>query len=232
MKLPHPLVHGRFVARPNRFTCLVRIPGAGAPIRAHLPDPGRLRELLRPGARVWLEPKPGQHRKTGYQLWLVAQGQELVSLDTRLPNQLVREALDQGALPEFSQYASWEQERKIGASRLDFLLSGETGQCWLETKSVTLVEAGHALFPDAPTARGRRHLCELMRVRECGAQAVVCFVVQRADAHSVAANQRTDPEFAAALRKAHDCGVELLAYTCVVSPAEITLDRRIPVVVD
>ncbi len=232
MKLPNPLIQGRYLARPNRFTCLVRIPGASVPVRAHLPDPGRLRELLQPGARVWLEPKPGRRRKTGYQLWLVDHGQELVSLNTRLPNQLVREALVCGALPEFSHCTSWEQERTVGESRLDFLLHYRSGQCWLEVKSVTLVEAGRALFPDAPTARGRRHLDELMRLRECGAQAVVCFVVQRADAHCVAANQRTDPEFAAVLRKAHACGVELLAYTCTVSPTEIELGKRIPVVVD
>lgn len=209
----------------------MRLPRQSAPVPAHLPDPGRLRELLLPGVRVWLEPKAGAQRKTRFQVWLVEKERTLVSLNTRLPNLLVQEALVQGSLPEFSQYADWKQEQSIGASRLDFLLENADESCWVEVKSVTLVEDGLGLFPDAPTERGRRHLAELTRLRQSGARAVALFVVQRQDAHSVAANRRTDPKFADALQTAHHCGVELLAYTCTITSEHAMLSKPIPVII-
>ncbi len=231
MKFPAPLQAARFLSRPNRFTCLVRLSGQRAPARAHLPDPGRLRELLQPGVRVWVEPKSGAERKTAYQVWLVEQAGTLVSLNTQLPNLLVGEAMARGRLAEFARYTAWERERRSGESRLDFRLSNEAETCWVEVKSVTLVEDGRGLFPDAPTARGRRHLAELTRLRRNGSRAVALFVAQRADAHSVAANRDTDPAFAAALRDAHRHGVECIAYTCAITTERAALHERIPVIV-
>ena len=231
MKFPAPLQEARFLARPNRFTCLVRLPCQRTPVRAHLPDPGRLRELLQPGVRVWVEPKSGALRKTAYQMWLVEKDRTLVSLNTGLPNLLVQEALSQGSLPEFARYTTWERERRSGESRLDFYLADADETCWVEVKSVTLVEDGRGLFPDAPTARGRKHLAELIRLRRGGARAVALFVAQRADAHSVSANHNTDPAFAAALRDAHRHGVETIAYTCTLSTEHAALNKPIPVIV-
>ncbi len=156
-------------------------------------------------------------------------GRSLVSLNTRLPNDLVQEALAQGSLPELAQYPTWERERRSGHSRLDFYLKSADETCWLEVKSVTLVEGGRGLFPDAPTERGRKHIEELIRLRRTGARAVVCFVVQRADALSVAANDRTDPKFAQALQSADRCGVDLIAYTCQISTDRVVLSHSIPV---
>ena len=232
MKLPAPLQEAQFLSRPNRFTCLVQLPRQSKPVSAHLPDPGRLRELLRPGARVWLEPKSGAQRKTRFQVWLVEKDQTLVSLNTQLPNILVQEALEQGSLSELSQYTSWKRECRVGSSRLDFFLENADGTCWMEVKSVTLVEDGRGLFPDAPTERGRKHVAELTKLRQSGARAVVFFVVQRDDALSVAANHRTDAKFAQALHTAHRCGVEFIAYNCVVTSALAAINQRIPVVVD
>ena len=232
MKLPNPLLEAQFLARPNRFTCLVQLPNHSAPVRAHLPDPGRLRELLQPGARVWLEPKSAKNRKTPYQLWLLEKDRTLVSLNTQLPNVLVQEALAQGSLPEFIRYTTWKQERRVGTSRLDFFLESADERCWMEVKSVTLVEDGLGLFPDAPTERGRKHIAELTKLRQAGARAVALFVVQRADAHSVTANNQTDPKFAEALRNAHRCGVEFFAYTCEITTTHIALSRSIPVIVE
>lgn len=231
MKFPVPLQEAYFLSRPNRFTCLVQIPGQGTAVPAHLPDPGRLRELLQPCARMWLEPKSGPQRKTRYQVWLVEQGRTLVSLNTRLPNLLVAEALAQGSLPEFTRYTNWEQECRAGNSRLDFLLTKPDEECWVEVKSVTLVEDGHGLFPDAPTERGRKHLAELTRLRRSGARTVTLFVVQRGDVRNVAANSRTDPEFAQALQTAHRSGVELIAYDCEITLDAAQLRERVPVLV-
>ena len=231
MKLPAPLQEAFFLSRPNRFTCLVQLPSRSAAVPAHLPDPGRLRELLLPGARLWLEPKSGPQRKTHYQVWLVEQGQTLVSLNTGLPNLLVEEALAQGNLPDFKRYTTWERERRAGSSRLDFLLANANEECWVEVKSVTLVEDGQGLFPDAPTERGRKHLAELTRLRLSGARAVTLFVIQRGDARSVAANSRTDPAFADALQAAHRAGVELIAYSCDITVRSAQLSQRVPVLV-
>ena len=209
----------------------MRLPDQRGPVPAHLPDPGRLRELLQPGVRVWLEPKAGAQRKTRFQVWLVEKDQTLVSLNTQLPNALVQEALDRGGLSEVSQYTTWKRECRVGGSRLDFLLENADETCWMEVKSVTLVEDGLGLFPDAPTERGRKHIAELTKLRQSGARAVVFFVVQRNDAHSVAANYRTDPKFAQALHTAHRCGVELIAYTCTISPEHAVLSEPIPVII-
>ena len=231
MKIPGPLQPAKFVSRPNRFTCLVQMSDQYDPVSAHLPDPGRLRELLQPGARLWLEPKAGPQRKTAYQVWLVESGGTLVSLNTRLPNDLVEEALVRGNLPEIAGYKAWQRERRVGHSRLDFFLENAEEECWVEVKSVTLVENGRGLFPDAPTDRGRRHVEELIRLRKAGARAVVLFVVQRNDAVSVAANECTDPAFAAALHTAHGSGVEIIAYTCAITPEHAELNKPIPVIV-
>lgn len=229
MRLPAPLLEARFLSRPNRFTCLVQLPDRRSPVRAHLPDPGRLRELLLPGARLWIEPKSGEKRKTPFQVWLVENNETLVSLNTQLPNLLVREALRQGRIPELDDFKCWQQERQVGGSRLDFYLESPHDCCWLEVKSVTLVENGRAFFPDAPTARGRRHVAELAQLQQAGDRAMVLFVVQRADALTVSPNQSTDPEFAEALRDAIRSGVEAIAYTCKISPEAAALHRPIPV---
>lgn len=232
MKFPAPLQAAYFISRPNRFTCLVHLSGHSAAVPAHLPDPGRLKELLRPGVRMWLEPKAGPQRKTRFQVWLVEQGRTLVSLNTGLSNRLVEEAFKERSLPEFKRYAAWERERRAGNSRLDFLLRNADEACWVEVKSVTLVAGGRGLFPDAPTERGRRHVAELTRLRQSGARAVALFVVQRGDAHSVAANNRTDPQFAEALRNAYHAGVEVVAYTCTLTLTSATLAQRVPVIID
>lgn len=210
----------------------MQLPHQGTAALAHLPDPGRLRELLRPGVRLWLEPKSGPQRKTPYQVWLVEQDQTLVSLNTRLPNLLVREALEKGRLPEFKDYACWKPERGVGKSRLDFHLTNASGECWVEVKSVTLVEDGRGLFPDAPTERGLRHLQELTKLRQSGARAVSLFVVQREDVNSVAANSRTDPKFAEALQTAYGVGVEAIAYRCKITTTSAALSKRVPVIVE
>ncbi len=220
-----PLVEGRFLRRENRFRATVEV--AGAKVPAHVPSPGRMAELLTPHRPVWLAPGNHPPRKTPYDLLLVAHEGVLVSLDSRRPNALVVEAIVAGRL--FPGYEGLEQEVTSGDSRLDLRLVGPTGPCWVEVKSVNLVEDGLALFPDAPTLRGRRHLQELAKLAQAGQRAVALFVVQRSDARAFAPHQRLDPAFAEALRQAHRMGVEVRAYGCRVSLAEIALAEELPV---
>ena len=229
MKLHPHLQEGTFITRLNRFAALVEVEGREEMV--HVANSGRLRELFEPGRRMLLAPAPGEHRKTRYDLVLVDLGHTFVSADARLPNGLVAESLQAGQLAPFADFPVVRREVTCGESRLDLMLEGPAGKCYLETKSVTLVEdGGLALFPDAPTTRGVKHLHTLARLSAEGYRAGVVFVVQRSDAQSLSPHDTSDPEFGAALRNALAAGVEVRAYRCSVTPEEIRLADPIPVV--
>ncbi len=155
----------------------------------------------------------------------------LVSIDARLPNRLVEEAVVGGRLEGFEGYAKVEREVRYGRSRLDLLLEGKDRRCWVEAKSVILVGEGVGYLPDAVTSRGRRHLEELVNAKVQGERAAIVFVVQRPDAHSLSPHDESDPEFGAVFREAVRCGVEAYAYSCWVSREEVALKEKIPVLV-
>ena len=213
--------------RDNRFRVTIQV--AGEPVAAHLPNSGRLTELLTPNRACWLAQFDDPRRKTRFDLKLVEHAGVLVSVDARLPNALFAEALAAGRLEPFRGHVSFEREVRLGESRLDFRLSGPAGARWVEVKSVTLVEGGVARFPDAPTARGARHLRELTAAVRRGQRAAAVFVVQRADARSFAPHDRADASFGVALREAADAGVGVYAWTCEVSQQAIGISRQIPV---
>ena len=227
MDFPSGLVEGRFKLRLNRFLAIVEV--QGREVGVHVANSGRMREMLVPGYRVLIAPKPGGHRKTGYDLALVDLGTALASADARLPNALVAEAFTQGRLPQFRDYADLRAEVVFGESRLDLRLQGPPGLYYVETKSVTLVVNGVGLFPDAPTTRGAKHVRSLAQAVKQGHRAAVIFVVQRDDAHALRPNDEADPNFGAALRESVAAGVEAMAYGCRVTETGITLDRRLPV---
>ena len=227
MDLGPDLVEGVFIERLNRFAALVEIDGKQEMI--HVANSGRMGELFVPGYRVLLRYRPGDHRKTKYDLALVDMGFGLASADARLPNSLVREALDDGRLPQFAGYPQVRPESTFGESRLDFLLEGPSGKCYLEIKSVTLVVDGVGLFPDAPTSRGVKHLRSLEQALAEGHRAAAIFVIQRDDAQSFSTSDDSDPEFALALRHAIAAGVEAFAYRCHVTERSVELAEQLPI---
>lgn len=213
---------GVFVARDNRFRVTVEV--GGREVGAHLPNSGRLGELLVPGRRVLLVERPSAQRKTGYDLALVEYEGRWVSVDARLPNDLVAQALRAGRLAPLAAYPTVRREVGWGHSRFDFLLEApDKPPCLLEVKSVTLVLDGLACFPDAVTARGRRHVEELAQAVEAGYRAAVTFIVQRDDAVGFRPHDESDPEFGRALRQAAQRGVEVYAYACRVEPDRIEI---------
>jgi sugar fermentation stimulation protein A len=224
MKLP-PLLPGRFIRRDNRFQATVRVGGTLA--AAHVANSGRLGDLFVPDRPVWLAPAAAPGRKTAYDLKLVELDGILVSVDARLPNPLFAEALAAGILPELAGHYV-EREVRLGDSRLDFRFTS-ANTTWVETKSVTLVEEGVALFPDVPTSRGSRHLHELIAARAQGDRALVVFVVQRSDAVACRAHANADPVFAKTLREAVASGVQARAFTCTVSQERIAIAGEVPV---
>lgn len=227
MKIAKPLVEGVFRSRDNRFRVTVQV--GDRVVAAHLPNSGRLTELLAPGRPVLLAEAKGSRRLTGYDLLLISLPGILVSIDARLPHLLVEEAVIGGRLEGFEGYTKVQREVRYGRSRLDLLLESEDGRCWVEVKSVTLVREGIGYFPDAVTSRGRRHLGELVELASGGERAAIIFVVQREDAKSLSPHDDSDPEFGVALREAVRRGVEAYAYSCRVSRGEIAVMRRIPV---
>lgn len=226
-----PLVEARFVARPNRFVVEAEL-ASGEPAIAHLADPGRLRELLLAERRLWLRPAPAGRRKTRWTVVLVESpdGRGLVSVDTMLPNRLIGAALAASALTELDGWSLVRPEAPVGRHRIDFLLARADGrEMLLEVKSVTLVEAGEALFPDAVTVRGAGHLRLLTEEARRGRAAALMFVVQRGDARRVRAARQIDPAFAAALDEARAAGVGLYARRCRVALDRIALGAPLPV---
>ena len=224
------LVEAKFIRRLNRFAALVEIDGDE--VMVHVANTGRMTELLTPGRRALLRPANKPERRTAYDLMLVDLGFTLCSTDSRLPPRLVEEAFLEGRLPPFADFDESRREVTFEESRFDLMLSGENGLCYIETKSVNLVEDGVALFPDAPTERGRKHLGTLTKAVEAGHRAAAFFVIQRPDAEAFRPHPTADPAFADALRHAKARGVEIYAYNCRVTRLEISLHHSIPVILE
>lgn len=225
-RFPQEAKEAVLLARLNRFSALVEREGRRE--AAYLPNSGRMEELLVAGRRVFLWERMSPQRRTRYDLAMVALDSLLVSVDARMPTEILYEALQSGALPPFKSYSSVQREVRFGDSRLDFLLEGGSQRCLLEAKSVTLVRQGKALFPDAPTLRGRRHLSDLIQAKRQGWEAAIAFVIQREDASAVAPNDATDAQFGVLLRQAREEGVAIYAYSCRVSLQELTLAGEVP----
>lgn len=215
---------GRFLSRPNRFIAHVAIDGAETVV--HVKNTGRCRELLVPGATVYVERSTNPQRKTAYDLIAVEKGGRLINMDAQAPNRVFREFAGvfdptaEAVHPEFT----------YGQSRLDFCLTTPAGLHLVEVKGVTLEEGGHTRFPDAPTERGIKHLRELERAVAEGHRAAVFFVIQMADVLDFAPNDVTHPAFGEALRHAAAAGVEVAAYDCAVTADTLSIRRPVPVV--
>lgn len=214
---------GVFLARPNRFIAHVALDGVETV--CHVKNTGRCRELLVPGAAVYLEKGTNPDRKTAYDLIAVEKNGKLINMDAQAPNKAFAEwaiRFDPAATAVHSEY-------RFGQSRLDFCLETPQGLHLVEVKGVTLEENGHTRFPDAPTERGVKHLHELMHAVELGHQATAFFVIQMADAVDFSPNDATHPAFGAALRQAKAAGVNIAAYCCRVTPDSMAIDRPVEI---
>ncbi len=227
MQIVGRTINAHFVERPNRFLARVLVGAVG--FSTFLPNPGRLHELLFKGVKVLLRESPAVHRKTRYDLIAVYSGNEVISVDSRVPNLLLRELLHSRLIPEFTRYTRIKPEFKFGDSRFDFCLSNRREKCLLEAKSCTLLLDGIALFPDAPTERGRRHVQELVKAKENGYRACILFLIQRRGAKLFRPNADTDPEFAHVLVNADNLGVEVIAYSTRFDGRTFELGRKVRV---
>ncbi|MBN4081307.1 DNA/RNA nuclease SfsA [Caldithrix abyssi] len=229
MKIEGPLIPGKFVERPNRFITMVEV--EGQIVRSHLPDPGRLKELLIPRADLLLRPSPkGSDRKTKFSTVMVRHEGQLISLVSALPNRFVKELLQKCTISLFKDFQYVRAEAAWGNHRFDFLLNDKNGHpFYLEVKSVTFVENGIAKFPDAVTERGMRHANALAELVRNGTGAGILFVCQRSDAHRFEPMWDRDPKFAKALVAAKESGVQVWCITTRISETDMTFGKEIPV---
>ncbi len=230
MRFPAAPLAGRFVRRYQRFFAEVELED-GARLVAHCPNTGSLLGCLAPGSPVWLRDSGNPERKLRHTWQAVRVGRTWVNVDTSLPNRVVAEAVAAGRLPGLAGYAALRREVPYGrASRIDLLLEDPArGTCHVEIKSTTLAQGEVALFPDAVTARGTKHLAELARLARAGQRAVQFFFVNRADVTRFRPADAIDPEYGRALRRAAAAGVEILAWTTRVEARELELLRPLPV---
>jgi len=229
MKIEGPLIQGKFVNRPNRFIVMAEVDGKI--VRTHLPDPGRLKELLRSGAELLLCPAPiGSERKTKYSTVMVRHEGTLISLVSALPNRFILEALQDNELPMLRNYELVRAEVAHGNHRFDFLLNDQNKKpFYLEVKSVTYVEKGLAKFPDAVTERGARHALALRDIVKSGEGAGILFVCQRPDADQFSPMWDRDPKFSKTLLEAKNAGVNVWCITTKVNETEMRFGKEIPV---
>lgn len=218
---------GSFLARPNRFIAHVELDGET--VVCHVKNTGRCRELLVPGAAVYLQKCDSAARKTKFDLIAVEKaGYGLINMDAQAPNQVFGEWARSGAFtPDLTLL---RPEVSWGSSRFDFYFEAGARKGFVEVKGVTLEEGGGAFFPDAPTERGVKHIEELMACRAAGYEACLCFVIQMERAAYFSPNDRTHPAFGSALRRAAAAGVRLMAYDCLVAPDSLSMDRQVNIV--
>lgn len=216
---------GIFHRRVNRFVAEVELDGTVEP--CHVKNTGRLRELLLPGATVYCEVHPEGTRKTKFSLLLVEHNGELVCIDSQIPNRLAQEYTLSGGLGFLPTKLC--REVTHGDSRFDLYLERDIQPGFLEVKGVTLVRDNIAMFPDAPTERGTKHLRGLMEAVRAGYDAWVLFVIQRQNVEEFAPNDDGDPAFGTALREAADAGVQILAVTCEVTKSGSKIAVPVPV---
>ncbi len=224
------VVAGRFISRPNRFIAYVEVDGEIHTV--HVKNTGRCRELLVPDARVYLEVSDNPARKTKYDLIAVekerSEGAMLVNMDSQIPNAAAGEWLKKSGL--FSENAVIMREKTFGNSRFDFYIEDGARRAFLEVKGVTLEYDGVAMFPDAPTERGVKHINELVSCTGTGNEAYILFVIQMKGIKCFRPHDEMHPEFGRALRNAARNGVKILARDCIVTPDSMTVDGEIEVI--
>ena len=222
------LVHGKLIKRYKRFLADV-ILDDGSEVTAHCTNSGSMKSCLEEGAEVWLTPVDDPKRRTRFTWEMIRIGGDWVGINTSNPNALAFEWVKEGLIPGLQGLSGLKREVKWEDSRFDLYGEGPGGPCYIEVKNVTLKEGERALFPDAVTERGRKHLNTLMRVKSAGMRAVMLYVVQRMDVSRFSPASEIDPEYAAVLDKAVRKGVEILVAQARVTPEQIGFHRMLPV---
>ncbi len=230
MEFAAPLIKGKILKRYKRFLADIELEENGEIITAHTANTGSMKTCWEPGWPVLLSFHDNPKRKLKYSLEMTHNGRTWIGVNTALPNKLAIEAIEKELIPELAGYTTIKAEAKIGKSRIDILLKADNRpDCYVEVKNVTLgYDNAEAQFPDGVSARGQKHLQELMDIVADGKRGCMLYIVQRKDVNRFAPAKDIDPEYARLLQEAHTKGVEVLVYQCDMAPEGIIVERSLP----
>lgn len=231
MKFVSPLIKGKLIKRYKRFFADVELTH-GQLVTAHCPNTGSMTNCGEAGWTAYLSEHNNPKRKLAYTWELVEnQQQQIIGINTHNANKLVAEALHNQVIQELADYEHIASEVKYGSenSRIDFLLTQtDLPDCYVEVKSVTLLQEGWGYFPDAVTKRGQKHLRELVNMIEQGHRAVLLFAVQHSGIEKVRVAAHIDPDYAKELQLAVKAGVQILAYRSQLQQENYFLHQPVP----
>ena len=219
------ILPAKFISRPNRFIAEIEVEGKCE--ISHVKNTGRCKELLTPGARVYVQRSDNLSRKTKYDLISVYKGRELINMDSQAPNKVFGEWVSEGGF--INNLSLIKPECKYKNSRFDFYIEADQRKIFVEIKGVTLEENGVVMFPDAPTERGVKHIRELCECIEDGYEAYIFFIIQMKNCSYFTPNRITHPELADALIEAKKKGVNINALNCIVKPDELRVERFVEI---
>jgi len=227
MQFKTPLTHGTLIKRYKRFLADVRLDD-GTIITAHCTNSGSMKSCIEEGAEVYLSPAADPNRKTPFTWEMIMIGGKWVGINTSNPNTLGFEALQNRLIQGLDMYDKVYREVKFDESRLDLLAENDHERCAIEVKNVTMKEGNYALFPDAQTERGLKHLHTLIRLKEEGLRTAMLYIIQRMDVDVFAPAKLIDPAYAEGLKLAYSKGVEIFPMQALVTPQEIKLVKQLP----
>ena len=228
MKFQSQLLKTKIIKRYKRFLSDMELDGKL--VNAHVPNTGSMKTCWQEGWSAYISKSDNPKRKLAYTWELTDNGESLICVNTNLPNKIVKEALENGWIPELAEYQNIIPEQKVFDSRIDFLLSDDDlVDAFVEVKNVTLRgEKNEALFPDAISTRGQKHLTDLIKIKQSGKRAVIFYLVNRQDVSLFKPAVHIDPDYAFLLKKAASEGVEILVYQTQITTQEIKVHRPLP----
>ena len=228
MLLPPVRQSGTLIKRYKRFLADIVL-ADGSELTVHCPNSGSMRGCSSPGSPVIISKSDNLKRKYAWTLEMVQNEGVWIGINTGMTNKIVREALENGTIDDFGRITSVQPEVKVSdKSRLDFLVQSASGPVYIEVKNCSLVQKNQAIFPDAVTTRGTRHLHELAKLHRDGIQTAVLFCVQRADGSCFRPAHEIDPVYAETMYDVQKKGVHVLAYRAQVTPESVTITGRMP----
>jgi len=228
MQFPKPLIHGTLIKRYKRFLADIKL-DTGEIVLAHTTNSGSMKSCIETGAEVYLSAADDPKRKTQFTWEMIKMNGHWVGINTAWPNLLAFEAIKYNKIEKLTGYTNVKREVQFGDSRFDIYCENNQEKCFVEVKNATYKVGEYALFPDAITIRGQKHLKTLVEVKKQGIRAVMLYIIQRSDVTIFAPAKEIDPDYAMALKDAVNAGVEVIALQAVVSPHSIRLIRELTI---
>ena len=227
MKFSQELVKGKLIKRYKRFLTDIELED-GSIIVAHTNNSGSMISCIEEGAQVMLSPANNSKRKTQFSWEMIFINNNWIGVNTMIPNQLIAEAIKNNEIEGLKGYTIVKREVKFEDSRLDVYAENDTEKCFIEVKNVSMRVGDGALFPDAVTSRGLKHLETLIRIKKQGIRAIMIYVIQRMDVNFFGTAKHIDPNYSKALQRAIKEGIEVFPIQAKVSPQEIIISRILP----